>query len=319
MGIIGAIFDDLPPQYGKSVDGVITIASGTVNIKELYENENVTGVITENGIDKGLNYGLGSYDPDNGYFPQCIDFTINPSAVLSATAWAAGGDDTLGYIRVGCSRNFANNGQISANSLGGAGGYSVCGCENWGGAGYGPGGAQYNVGGICYDDLILSSFRIGSGGASGMSRGCSGSGGSACSGAGGAGGGKIYISATKFVTVGTITSNGSNGGNGRSTGGSADDSGSGGGGSGGSIKFESLTSMTITTSVQANGGNGGYHGYATNSGGGAGHLLGGYNSNGSGRGGAGSKGIIYIVNSYSGIVQNIDGTDWIYSGRTFCA
>ena len=321
MGIIGAISESLPPQYGTSIDGSIIITSGTVNIISLYENDYVTGVTTKNGTGRGLNYGVGTYDPDNGRFPQCIDFTINPGAILTTTAWDVGTSDRFGYVRIGCSRNFSNNGTILLDGLGGRGGAGSGGCENWGGAGYGPGGAQYNLGGSCYDTATLTSFRIGSGGAGGESRGCSGSGGSAGGGAGGAGGGKAYISATFFVPIGTITANGLVGTPGRSTGGSATDSGCGGGGSGGAIKIETLTNVSLGTNViKANGGNGGSKGgSATNSGGGAGHALGGFNSNNDARGGAGSKGIIYVVGSYSGSAQTIDGTTFISAGRKFCS
>ena len=61
-------FGGLPPQFGTGLDGTITVNSGTVNIEDIYENDNVTGVTTSRGVNKGLNYGAGTYDPENNAF-----------------------------------------------------------------------------------------------------------------------------------------------------------------------------------------------------------------------------------------------------------
>ena len=66
-------------QFGTGEDGDITVYSGTVDIRAIYKDDIVTGVITSRGTDKGLNRKgtdvSDYYDPQNGKFINAKNFT----------------------------------------------------------------------------------------------------------------------------------------------------------------------------------------------------------------------------------------------------
>lgn len=132
--------------FGDGSDGDITI-TGTVNIISLYEDDNVAGVITDRGTNKGLNHGAGEYYPRNRKFIMARNFTINSGASLTVTQWN-GADSRLGVVWIACTATFTNNGTINLKGRGGAGGNGGADETTSGynykkaGDGIGPGGGE---------------------------------------------------------------------------------------------------------------------------------------------------------------------------------
>jgi len=119
----------LPERFGTGKDGNIVVTGVNVDIADVYENDNLVGVITKRGVNKGLNYGAGTYNPKANQannkalnIPNCINFTINVGASLSSTAWGAATDDKLGIIWVACLVKFLNLGIINLLGKGAGGG-----------------------------------------------------------------------------------------------------------------------------------------------------------------------------------------------------
>jgi hypothetical protein len=188
-------------QDGITVTGKhesIVVNSGTVNIEDIYENDVVTGVTTKRGADKGLNLGAGSYDPENGAFIDCIDFTISSGATLThGTAMGTGASNKNGIVFIGCLRKFTNEGTVNVDELGYEGGDPFNSGSGQADNGLGPGGGEggyryspYNggAGGSSYgsSDIPLTTWShlYGSGGGGGV-RGATAT---APGGAGGGGG-----------------------------------------------------------------------------------------------------------------------------------
>lgn len=107
-------------QFGDGSDGDIII-TGSVNIISLYEDDNVAGVITDRGTNKGLNHGAGEYYPRNRKYIMARNFKINLGASLTVTQWN-GSDSRLGVVWIACTEAFTNNGTINLNNKGGSGG-----------------------------------------------------------------------------------------------------------------------------------------------------------------------------------------------------
>jgi len=316
-----------PPQYGTGEDGDITIKNGyTVNITELYENDSVNGVITKNGANKGLNHGLNSYDPANGYYVKSTSVVIEAGSVLTANAWDTGIDNRKGILWIACTGSFVNNGSIDMKGKGASGGTRGCATDgnngNGNSTGYGRKGLRSGPGGSCgftYGDTSITggiwNYLYGSGGGGG-SGACEG--GSTCYGAGGGGAGHV--------------NNGLYGGNGNGGScGSCSPSrcGSDGGAGGGSVRIFAVFFDTSNGTINCDGLNGGNWGYNSGGGGGgsggtvyietidgkaginkiscAGGLGGTYTGaggSGGADGGNGSIGRIHITGTYTGTTNN---------------
>jgi len=310
----------LGAQYGDGSDGAITITSGTVNIDAIYEDDDVTGVTTNRGVNKGLNNGSGTYDPENDAYIQATDFTISSGATLThSTAYGDGTSNKNGIIWIGCTGTFTNNGTIDMDALGATGGdggtTAISQADAGDGSGGGGGGNRNSgvagVGGTSYGESDIPtttwSDLYGSGGGGGGGAGTGSS--DATGGDGGNGGGAIRIYAATFNTVnGIISSNGEVGENGEQPDKGINSSGGGGGGAGGCIYIETLEGAIGTDKITASSGAGGTSlgsGFSdTGSGGGGGASV----NNGSDasgtnnvNGGAGSVGRIHIEGSnYTG-------------------
>jgi len=279
-------------DVGTGNDGDSTIGdtdgagpiTGTVNIKDLYENDNVPGAITSRGTNKGLNKGAGTYNPATGAVPNLNNLTISGANGLLTT-----NNELRLEFKVKQTLNIQSGGLISANSkgyaagsgtgTGGAGGardvYVVDSEGYWtydekgnpiewipevghydyfrgggGGAGYGGTGgtggsySSYNIGGSA-GSAYADFPAFGSGGGAGNNGG------------GGAGGGSIKINATNISIAGgnngQITANGANGADAVSGSGNS----GAGAGAGGSINILSPNNITGGQYISAYGGNGG--------------------------------------------------------------
>lgn len=339
MGIIGAIAEGLPPQFGTATDGDIIIKTGaTVYIRDIYENNVVAGVITKNGDGYGLNYGSGTYNPKIGRYFNCVNFTIQPGATLTATPWQRESsgcgvpagvtkDDRNGIIWIACFSGFVNQGIVDVNFLGGGGGRGECSSSGHTGQGYGggTGNARWGgvPGGIAYGTTNISyttwDYLYGSGGGGARKVQYDG-------GRGGLGGGaiRIYAVSTLDTSSGYIYARGENradsGGalDGSTTGSSSSGcSGGGGGGAGGTIYMESLGKLYLGTSqILATGGQGGYGGgpgsqYPNHGGGGGG----GGNATAGGAGG-GQYSARYAGNGGTGANGRIAVRGSVFSGTT---
>ena len=278
------------PQYGNGLDGNITILSGyTVNIKDLYENDDVPGVITNKGEHKGLNYGVGSYNPKNNQsynnasnVINALNFTIEENAVLTTNQWQYYDppsiyvdptpyvikDDSDGIIWIACVGSFINRGTIQLNYLGGDGGRFFLPSGRWyatEGLGTGKGGISpwpYDqvpgAGGPIYNDETIDYTDwdniYGSGGGAGQGYNTNG-------GAGGSGGGSLRVYAINQIITseGYIYANGYVGGNGGTV--DSVNTGGGGGGTGGAIYLESLGNTILGAQrITCYGGDRGYGG-----------------------------------------------------------
>jgi len=158
--------------FNFEVEGYNSSTSIEVNMKEIYENEDVTGVTTALGTDKGLNKGVGTYDPENDVIPNFSDVTILAGSSIVAndsyryydtghTYFKANGIVTLygGINENGCGADEckAPNGTISG-AYGGTGWDAYSGSPHEstsGGSGYygapgGKGGEDTRSGGPNY-------------------------------------------------------------------------------------------------------------------------------------------------------------------------
>lgn len=318
------------PQFGTGADGAIIISSGTVNIDELYENDVVTGVITKRGVDKGLNHGAGTYDPENGKYINSTSFRILSGTTLThSTAYGDGADNSNGILWVACISLFNSKGAIDMGAKGHAGGAAkACSAgatvsgNDGSGPGYGHKGTHTSTtydsagGTSCGNSAIpITTWAdiYGSGGGSGGMH-VDAAFESGTTGVGGVGGGAIRIYApTVNIKDGAISCSGGNG-----TVGSASDwpdttGGGGGGGAGGAVYIEAYHAIVGTDTITALGGIGaGGEGEGGepigDGGGGAGYALTGeagergalFGINRGGDGGDGSVGRIHIVGNYTG-------------------
>lgn len=304
----------LSVHYGDASDGDITIESGTINIKSLYENDVLAGVTTYRGAGKGLNHGANSYAPQYGRCIQAENFTINSGATLTTTAWGTGASNTNGIVWIACKGTFTNNGTINLNALGGKGGgggssglMSTNG-SNGTGAGGGIGGGESTIPAGGRDpygsaDIDISGWNYiyGSGGGGGAGTLTEiGGGGGYKYGNGGSGGSNAAATLPAGVGGDSILSSSDDGGNGGNGGGavrvcavifintgtiscngsngggdSSTYGGGGGGGSGGTVYIESSDCSLGTGTITCTGGSGG-------------------NSKGAGKGSAGSVGRIAV-------------------------
>ena len=259
---------DIPGTSSTGLDGDVTI-SGNVNIKDLYEDDDVVGATTDRGVNKGLNKGSGTYNPSNGAVPDFAFMTVD--GILTTDGPSSANPGKKLEFRVAQNLTISNGGLIHADGKGYGGGgtytigYGTGGggkAVNWsdatgtgGGGGYGgKGGNGEGAGGITYEPYpALPTFGSGGGGGN--------------TSAGGAGGGLIKISAGNIIMIGNgaIRANGANGSNSGFW-----SRGKGGGGSGGGIHINSDNSFTNAGNVSANGGAGGVNGANGGGGGGGG-------------------------------------------------
>ena len=316
-------YSDGTVAIGK--DRNITVTTGTVNVEDIYEDDVVSGVTTYRGVDKGLNYGAGNYDPENGAYIDCFNFTIDAGATLTnGTAMGTGAVTYNGIVFIACLNEYINNGAISLASKGYSGGARQVSSGRAGtglGAGGGQGGERSDtgtkgIGGSAYGstDIPLTTWShlYGSGGGGG----CRGTGGSpvsyTCS--SGAGGGGVSAGTNGVDSFGPLALPiGNPPGNGAVGGGAiriyarniTTDSGTmtvngatglsnyddvhahGGGGSGGTIYLESTYASVIGTNQMTSTGGAGGGGDAFRA-----------------AGGAGSNGRIHIEGTYTGTTSS---------------
>ena len=252
---------------------------GNVNIRVLYENDNVGGVTTWRGVNKGLNRGPGTYNPNTSNVPNFDNLTISGQYInmfddkgeFLGKTWVPATLTTSNMTRLEFSVNetltIQGSAKIDASYKGYFGG--VLQVE---GNGPGKGGAGQKVTKSHYDDkgeLHTVNYQSSGGGAGyGGTGGTGGSYGLAVGGyrgstyetfpqfgsgggggaayRGGHGGGAIRISAGNIVLNGNIFANGSSG--------SADFWSAGGSGSGGSIHLASSTPINNANNISAAGG-----------------------------------------------------------------
>ena len=200
-------------------DGDVEIKSGyTINIADIFNRDDLEGVITRRGDNKGLN-SASTYNPDNGSVPRFANviirtnasfttsnlvrlefeaaetLTIESSAKIDATAKGyEGGLQAWGGYRNG----------TKGSGPGGGGGGNLNGSAG-GGGGYGGNGGEGGrdkpgAGGISYG-AYPEEPTFGSGGGGGHSGGNDNP-------AGGRGGGAIKIKANYIVNNGTIEAKG---------------------------------------------------------------------------------------------------------------
>lgn len=273
--------------FGTGADGSLTVSgTTTVTMRQIYENDNVTGITTKRGAGKGLNKGSGTYMFTSESMPNFSSVTINSGQKII-------GDTSNRYADAGhtffkCLNAISGSGLIDESGCGGAGGAGghAQDMQAHGGSGgkalsaITSGGNGCSVfwttnsnataglnnsggGGGGYRHLEPISFNGGSGGNSGAG------------GAGGGGGGK-YVNAAVIAGAGGHAGygtaglpNGSEnqggvGANGANTGGCA----GGGGGTYGSINFGNnkynLAGSQFYIS-SGGGGGGGFHSYTEHS------------------------------------------------------
>ncbi len=303
---------DLPSQFGTGADGEIVVASGSVNVAELYENDVVPGVITERGVDRGLNHkgndSSNTYDPLNGRSINSRNFTIRGSAILTCSGY----NNTMGtgIVAIRCTEALKIDvgGRIDVDGKGYEGGKGGVGSLADGTNGSGPGGGHYGnyapigeYGDGGYGGSTYGAIDMGSGGGGGGSK--TGSEGFANGGDGGNGGGLVMIHAKSMMVNGGITADGALGvKGGRDNGVSG---GGGGSGSGGCIYIETYSGAVLGNNfITAKGGAGIISSHSGNAGGGGGG--GSYTTVGAaGESGAdgvqqGGDGLVVVVGDYSG-------------------
>lgn len=261
----------LPRRFGTGKDGEIIIRSGyTINIKELYENDNLTGVKTHRGENKGLNYGSTGtlYTPKNNQINNngsnvinAVSFLIESGATLISNGvyqdYYNALNENNGIIWISTISSFECYGDIDLTNIVGGGAKGPWTSDTGYGAGPGIGyGASHSgpgYGGESYGtqdlDMTTWSHIFGSGGSSARDERYSG-------GVGGYGAGALRIYAASkiyFDNSANVYCNGQIGGSGASS--DAGASGAGGAGSGGSVFLESLGNVNIGSSViNVNGG-----------------------------------------------------------------
>ena len=327
----------LPPVYGLGSDGSAILRSGAnVTMQELYETVGyLANVTTKNGVDTGLGYGAGSYNPELNAItntaagvPNFVNLTIDLGATLTCSIYGDGSDNKNGIIWIAASNLTTINGTITASSKG----------YNYGVGGAGGGTGQYGSPGLG-NSPGQGGIRGGRGG------GVGGAGGSPAYGSsdiplttwsnlygsgGGGGGGSSYSFFFRFSTSGgggggaAHISNGDSGTYGGNWSGGETGDGSRGGYGSGAIRIYTNSLNIGTGTISANGENGvdaAGGGAASGGGGGSGGtvyieilssaILGtnkitssagarGASSGGDGYGGAGKQGRIHIVGSYTG-------------------
>jgi hypothetical protein len=302
--MVGVACELLPKQYGDGSDGTIIVTGTDIDIKDIYENDSVSGVITKRGTDKGLNHGVGSYQPkDNTAYGtaksivNAVNFIIQDGASLTCSQYhiATGQPhynvsytkyDGQGMIWIVCLGKFLNKGTVNLSEKGFSGGKGGRFWNDNGDAGYGgftsagqaTGGAsnryQGYAGASAYGEATLQVLTTyenlfgGSGGGAG-----SGWANEATYGTdqyvaelGGSGGGALRVYAPIIINEGTINNNGGDGGNYGTYSANNGKNGGRGGGSGGAGSY---------VAVGGTGGNGStnpnqYYGGGAGSSGGAG-------------------------------------------------
>lgn len=263
LKMLDFVVQSVTPSYpAGAVDGDITITAPNVNITDIYENDLVTGVTTFRGINRGLNKGSTTYDPQSGVYIHANNFTIANGASL--TAYARTTTNKQGVIWITCSGTFTNNGTVDLVGKGYSGGAGGAGGTNGStasGSGPGNGGA--------YDSRSYPTASAGAGGGGGghANSGSTGNNGQGAS--GGAGGASYGTASIPTTTWANLYGSGGGGG---------------GGGSAGTVYIVGANGIVLGSNlITASAGNGGPSG---------GYI--------SGAGSAGSVGRIHIEGAYSG-------------------
>ena len=61
--------------FGTGADGNLTVSgTTTVTMRQIYENDNVTGITTYRGAGKGLNKGNGTYMATADAMPNFVNY-----------------------------------------------------------------------------------------------------------------------------------------------------------------------------------------------------------------------------------------------------
>jgi hypothetical protein len=228
-------------DYGNGRHGTYVLTTNTT-IEQLYQTIRLTN-------------DPAQYNPtDSNAIPNFQNLIITNGATLTANAWNGSLGGTI-FMKVEARLSVAVGSSISANGIGFNGGNSA------GQQGQGPGGGaggyfwygnnilatggSYGTPPITFDDNLLTTSYLGSGG------GASEIGAYQTFGSGGAGGGIIALNVGSLDVEGQIQANGNNGGYGWSY-----SSWGGGGGSGGSILIRNSSASLGTNNVIASGGMG---------------------------------------------------------------
>lgn len=268
----------LPQQYGNGSDGTIIVTGTDVDIKDIYENDSVSGVITKRGTNKGLNHGSGSYQPkDNTAYGtaksiiNAVNFIIQEGASLTCSQYhiATGQPhhnvsytkyDGQGMIWIACIGKFQNKGTVDLDEKGFSGGKGGRFWNDDGDAGYGgftpagqaAGGGKNRYlgysGASAYGEETLQVLTT-------YENLFGGSGGGAGSGwanefiygtdqyvaeLGGSGGGALRVYAPIIINQGIINNNGGDGGNYGTRSANYAKNGGYGGGAGGAGSYASV-------------------------------------------------------------------------------
>lgn len=107
--------------FGTGADGSLTVSgTTTVTMRQIYENDSVTGITTNRGAGKGLNKGSGTYMASADAMPNFVNVTIDSGQKII-------GDTSNRYADAGhtffkCSGTLSGAGSIDESGCGGAGG-----------------------------------------------------------------------------------------------------------------------------------------------------------------------------------------------------
>lgn len=304
---------NLPKPYGVGKDGEAKVIGVNISIKDIYENDDVVGVITRRGVNKGLNYGVGSYQPFLNQssnvslgVPNFTNLTVETGASLICPIRSTSASDGIVWITcIGIFKNLgtlqipAPVGEAGENGSKRYGGYGGDGAPGAGGGGCGRG--QYTsgppgTGGQAY--LLTGGTGVywhggdGTlGGTTDAGRGGLGGGGYGYPGSGGVGYNNNPVNFSDWRLLFGANGGGGGGGDARATETSGEISGgggAGGGGTGGGFIYISCASFLNYGNIITDGSNGGNGGNGVWNG-----------ANGSGAGGGGGAGGIVYIDSKS--------------------
>lgn len=146
-------------DFGTGADGDVSLNrfNVNINIKDIYELDSVTGVTSPRGVDKGLNKGVGSYNPATGAVPNFNNLTITNTTGITNPGPGSSTPGVLIKFKVKNRLTIDATSRIKADFIGygggtgwvtgpGAGtcnGTPICGGSSYGGVGgYGYGGGK---------------------------------------------------------------------------------------------------------------------------------------------------------------------------------
>lgn len=181
--------------FGTGADGNLTVSgTTTVTMRQIYENDNVTGITTYRGAGKGLNKGSATYMASADAMPNFVNVTIDSGQKII-------GDTANRYADAGhtffkCSGTLSGAGSIDESGCGGAGGAKGNLNSSGSTSGYCPDGSfdQNNRTGV--GNNATKNNGGGGGNASGGDYGAGGTGENNGSGGAGGGGGNTFFEVT---------------------------------------------------------------------------------------------------------------------------